>query len=150
MTASVQREPSTISARVNASCSPIPAENTSASQGGDERPQLPLDAIDEERDRCARALVHASAQSGELRDRLAGLEEARTATRQEIALSIRIAAAGRELAEARGCYMAKRTERRQVETLIEAAESEERLLDSRRNQQALDDGYRSSGHRTRS
>jgi flagellar biosynthesis chaperone FliJ len=102
-----------------------------------------------ERGRRGRALVLGSAQSGDLRDRLAGMEETRTAGKLETALSVRIAATSRRIEQAQRSYMAKRMERRQVEVLIEAAESEERLLTSRRAQQALDDGHRSRTTRSR-
>ena len=96
-----------------------------------------------ERDRRGRGLVLDSAHSGELRDRLAGLEETRAAGRLKSALWIRIATAGQKIEQARRCFMAKRTERRQVETLIEQAESRQETLALRREQQEVDDGHRS-------
>jgi flagellar biosynthesis chaperone FliJ len=102
-----------------------------------------------ERRRLGRELVLRSMRSGDLRDRVTGLEEARVAASMNNALSMRIAAASRRIEEAKRCYMAKRMERRQVEVLIEAAELERRLMASRRTQQALDDGHRSSAVHSR-
>ena len=78
-----------------------------------------------ERDRRGRRLVHASAQTGELQDRLAGLEETRAADRIVAVLEPRIEAMEAEVAERRRGFLAKRMVRRQAETLIQASEAEE-------------------------
>jgi hypothetical protein len=96
-----------------------------------------------ERDRRSRALVLESVQKGELCDRMAGLEEAKAAKRLASALTIEIKKAELRSEELRTRYAAKRAERRQVKTLLDAAVKEDELLNSRRAQEALDDGHRS-------
>ena len=95
-----------------------------------------------------RRLVQASARSGDLPDRLAGIEETRSAERRAVALVPCIADAAQDVAIAREEYLAKRIERRQAETLIEEAETEEALEFDRRSQQGLDDWYRNRMHRS--
>jgi flagellar biosynthesis chaperone FliJ len=102
----------------------------------------------DERERRGRMLVLASIRTDELHDRLAGLEEVRSAGMLRAALSIKIEMAEQKAGELRTHYTSKRMERRQVEVLIEAAEAEWELLASRRTQQALDDGHRSSRQRS--
>jgi hypothetical protein len=94
-----------------------------------------------------RRLVQASASSGELADRLAGLEETRAADCRTVALMPRISDAAQDVAILREDYLAKRIERRQAETLIEEAEAQEVVESQRRNQQGLDDWYRNRRHR---
>jgi flagellar biosynthesis chaperone FliJ len=103
----------------------------------------------EDRARGGRQLVAASARSGELTDRLAGLEESRTASRHVQALAPRIAVAKREAADLREVFLAKRVERRQAETLLREAESRQALEADRRTQHSLDDWYLSRLHRSR-
>jgi flagellar biosynthesis chaperone FliJ len=102
-----------------------------------------------ERDRDGRRLVVASAESGELPDRLAGLEETRAAARHAEALTPRIADAEADVAALRQDYLAKRIERRQVETLIREGEAQDAVADRRRGQRALDDSYLNRLHGTR-
>lgn len=99
------------------------------------------------RSSTGRRLVQASARSGELPDRLAGLEETRAAERRTIALAPRIADAEQDVALLRAEHLAKRIERRQAETLIEEAETEQAVEAERRSQQGLDDWYRNRMHR---
>jgi len=98
-----------------------------------------------ERDRSGRHLVVSSAAHGELHDelinRLAGLEETRAAARCATALKPRIAEAEEDVEELRDEFLAKRVERRQAETLVEAAEARDALAAARRGQQSLDDWY---------
>jgi hypothetical protein len=94
-----------------------------------------------------RRLVHDSARSGELPDRLAGLEETRAADRRRVALAPRIVDAEQDVVLLREEYLAKRIERRQAETLIEGAEAQEVVESERRGQQGLDDWYRNRMHR---
>jgi hypothetical protein len=101
-----------------------------------------------ERERRGRMFVLESIRAGELHDRLAGLEEVRSARKLHAALSMKIEMAEQEAGELRAHYTAKRMQRRQVEALIEAAEAERKLLSSRRTQEALDDGHRSSRQRS--
>ena len=94
-----------------------------------------------DRARSGRQLVLASAQSGELPDRLAGLEEIRAAKRRAVALVLRISDAELEVAALRQAFLAKRVERRQAETLIQETEARDAVVAGRRGQQALDDWY---------
>ncbi|MFY9852970.1 MAG: hypothetical protein WAK26_03725 [Terracidiphilus sp.] len=99
------------------------------------------------RDRNGRSLVQTSAQTGELPDRLAGLEEMRTASRHAAALTPRVDAMEEEVASRRQEFLLKRVERRQAETLIQETEAREAIESGRRSQQALDDWH---GSRRRS
>jgi hypothetical protein len=96
----------------------------------------------EERDRRGRVLVLESAQRDEPCDRLAGLEETRAARRLASALSIKIKTSEQRRDQIRTRYAAKRTERRQLRTLLDAAMKEEELRLSRHAQATLDDGHR--------
>ena len=99
-----------------------------------------------ERAHRGRVLVGMSARSGELPDRLAGLEETRTAGRYRAALVPRIADAELDVVALRQEYLARRVERRQAETLIEETEAKDALDAGRRGQQALDDWFGSKLH----
>ena len=101
-----------------------------------------LDLVSQ-RERNGRALIALSARSGELSDRLAGLEEARIAHRLKEVLSERIAAAELEVSERRESYLSTRIKRRQAETLIEEAEKKYAQQGVRRDQQDLDEWFRS-------
>jgi hypothetical protein len=94
-----------------------------------------------ERERGGRRLLAASAASGELTDRVAALEETRAAKRRAATLRPWIEEAAEEVLELREAYLAKRVERRQTETLLQAAEAAKALEDARRSQQSLDDWY---------
>jgi hypothetical protein len=94
------------------------------------------------RDRRGRELVTASAGTGELIDRLAGLEETRLAIRQADVLAPRIAASQADVNALRQEYLPKRIERRQAETLIREIEAQDSVDAGRKGQQALDDWYR--------
>jgi hypothetical protein len=93
------------------------------------------------RDRRGRCLVEASARSGELPDRLAGLEESRAAARVAALLAPRIASAEAEVVDLRQEFLDKRIERRQADTLIRETEDRDAIDTRRRGQQALDDWY---------
>ncbi len=94
-----------------------------------------------ERGRTGRRLISASAGSGELSDRLAGLEEIRTGIRFVEVLTPRIAEQEEQVAARRDEFMVKRIERRQAETLIEEKESRDAVEEGRRSQQGLDDWF---------
>jgi hypothetical protein len=94
-----------------------------------------------ERERSGRELVAASARSGELADRLAGIEEARAARHAAGSLKDRMAAAERQATLRREVYLAKRVERRQAETLIQEAEAHEAREADRRSQQSADEWF---------
>lgn len=111
-----------------------------AALGEVHRLERALDAA-EERERAGRHLVTHSILQGELEDRLAGLEEARAGLRTREVLTPRKAEAAAIAAERREQFLAKRVERRQAETLIESAEAQEALLNSRRRQAALDEWF---------
>jgi hypothetical protein len=94
-----------------------------------------------ERERNGRQQVTASANTGELVDRIAGLEETRAALRHGAALKPRIAEAELEVARRRLEFLAKRIERRQVETLIQETEAEDAIDAGRHAQRELDDWF---------
>ncbi|HUV69493.1 MAG TPA: hypothetical protein VMW15_07515 [Terracidiphilus sp.] len=99
-----------------------------------------------ERAQRGRKLIHASAQSGELSDRLAGIEETRAARRRAEALRPRIADAELNVESLRQVFLNKRVECRQAETLICETEARDALVAGRRSQQALDDWYLNRSH----
>ena len=101
------------------------------------------------RERSGRGLILASAQSGELTDRLAGFEETRSAKLHAIALGPRINGMGELVTNRREEFILKRVERRQAETLIQETEAREAIVDDRHGQQSLDDWYNSRLHRDR-
>jgi hypothetical protein len=94
-----------------------------------------------ERGRQGRRLVEASARTGQLTDRLAGIEETRSSGRHAETLGPRIDAKGEEVTARRQEFFLKRVERRQAENLIEESEAQEAIEAGRRGQQALDDRY---------
>lgn len=96
-----------------------------------------------ERDRRGRNLLHVSAETGEGTDRLAGLEETRTASRHAHVLGPMVEEMGAEVTELRQVFLMKRVERRQAETLIREVEARESVEAIRRGQQSLDDWYNS-------
>jgi hypothetical protein len=100
-----------------------------------------------ERDRRGRQLIGGSALTGELADRLAGLEEGCAAGRQRAALTPMIAEAELEVTALRREFLDRRVERRQAETLIREAEEQEAIEASRHGQQSLDDWYGNRLHR---
>jgi hypothetical protein len=100
-----------------------------------------------ERERRGRNLIQASAQTGELADRLAGLEETRSAKLHAATLEPRIDGMGEEVTDRREEFLLKRVERRQAETLIQETEAREVIEDGRRGQQALDNWYSSRLYR---
>jgi hypothetical protein len=99
------------------------------------------------RDRGGRRLIAASAVSGELADRLSGLEETRAARRRAKLLAPWIEDAEQEVEALRRVHLAKRVERRQAETLVQAEEARETIAANRQGQQALDDWYLNRMHR---
>lgn len=100
-----------------------------------------------ERARDGRRLAAASAYSGELTDRLAGLEETRAADRRAAVLSPRIADTELDVFALRQEFLRKRVERRQAETLIRETEARYTVEASRRGQQTLDDWFGNKTHR---
>ncbi len=102
-----------------------------------------------ERDRGGRRLVAASASTGELEDRLAGLEETRAARRHAMVLAPRITEAKLRAGARQREFLSKRIERRQAETLIRKTEAEDKIEAGRRAQQGLDDWFLGGARRTR-
>ncbi len=100
------------------------------------------------RGRSGRELVTASVHTGEIADRLAGLEELRVAAWQTETLAARVSDAADEVAELRASYLATRVERRQAEVLIEETEARDAVEATRRGQQDLDDWHRSRMNRS--
>ena len=94
-----------------------------------------------ERSRRGRQLVRQSVHTGELPDRIAGLEEGRTAVRQAVAIEAAIVKSRQSADTLRVHYQAARVDRRQVETLVREAEAADALAADRRSQQSLDDRY---------
>lgn len=96
-----------------------------------------------ERDRQGRRLVEAGVRGGELLDRVAGLEETHAASRMATVLASRMAETALDAAALRKEYLGKRVERRQAETLIGETEARDAVATGRREQQGIDDWYRS-------
>jgi flagellar biosynthesis chaperone FliJ len=99
------------------------------------------------RDRGGRRMVNLSAQSGELADRIAGMEESLAAARRTAALKPWIRDAEQEVSARREVFLSKRIERRQAETLVEAAQARDTLEDARRTQRSLDEWHLNRLHR---
>jgi len=103
-----------------------------------------------EEDCRGRRLVVESAGSGELPDRLAGLEESRAAGRWAAALKPRLEDRALEVDALRLEFLERRVERRQAGTLIEETEARDAIEAGRRSQKGLDDWHRTRQHRERS
>lgn len=99
----------------------------------------------EVRERAGRALVFSSALRNEIEDRLAGLEQSRAALRAQTHLLLRRQKTAEIAEEKRALYLAKRIERRQVQTLVDAAGAREALENRRSTQAALDEWYLTRG-----
>jgi flagellar export protein FliJ len=102
-----------------------------------------------ERGRRGRRWIASSAGSCETIDRLAGLEESRSAQRHAAVLAPRILEAVAAVESSRVQYLGKRIERRQVEMLLEQAEAREAAAANRRTQQQLDHWFLNSSRRAR-
>ncbi len=103
-----------------------------------------------EQQRRGRRLIGASAYSGELHDRLAGIEEIHMASARAEALAPRIADMDLAITPLRDEFRTKRIERAQAETLMQETEAMDAVEAGRRDQQALDDWYRNRSHRQES
>ncbi len=100
-------------------------------------------ATAQERRRCASALVSSSAQTGELMDRVAGLQEMKTSDRLRRMFREKIDEARMDTQHKRQELLARRLARRQVETLIDAKLAQSKVDSTRKTQSALDDWHRS-------
>ena len=92
--------------------------------------------------RMARSLVSASITGGALEDRLTAIEETTVLEKLAKLLVEKINAADQRLAQARAQFLSKRIERRQVETLLHAAQTEVDNDQRRKSQLALDEWHR--------
>lgn len=99
-------------------------------------------AATEHRAGSARRLVGSGVRSGSLTDRIAGLEEIRSAAGVTDVLSVRIAAAERRVAALRDSLLSSRMLRRQTKTLVEAEAARESAREVRRMQRDLDELHR--------
>lgn len=99
-------------------------------------------ARSQQRERLGRRLVTASCRTGEFVDRIAGVEESRSALRQAGLLEKRITNVSERVDELREVFLATRVERRQAESVIEETASRDELETRRRSQQDLDDWHR--------
>jgi flagellar export protein FliJ len=93
----------------------------------------------------ARTLLAASVMSGEVDDRLACLEEIGACERLSAVVKKKVEAAEQQVLKLRQEYLAKRIERRQVESLLETAQIKETAEANRKEQKLLDEWHR-SGH----
>lgn len=93
------------------------------------------------RERLGRRWLAASAATGELADRVAAMEEMRAGRGHAEKLRPRIAEAERVAAARRQEFLAKRAERRQVESLIHRQEAEEAAESGRLRQREIDDWF---------
>jgi hypothetical protein len=94
-----------------------------------------------EQERRGRQLVWSSAATGELADRLAGLEESHAARRHAAMLTPRIAESEADVSQRRREFLLKRVERRKAETVIEKTEAKDAVVEVRRGQRGLDDWF---------
>lgn len=95
----------------------------------------------EQRQRLGRRWISTGAAQGEALDLLAGLEETRAGERIQQFLLPLIETARENAEQCRAAFLAKRIERRQAETLLEQAESQEKIENLRRTQNSLDEWY---------
>ena len=100
-----------------------------------------------ERDRGGRLMIAQSATSGEVLDRLAGLEESLAAQRSAGFLGPRTVRGQQEVARLREDFLAKRVGRRQAEHMLESMEARRAIETARRGQQTLDEGHLSQMRR---
>lgn len=84
-----------------------------------------------------------SKQKDQADQRQAALEEMRIGARLADSASAQLAEAEVQLSARRESYLATRTQRRQAETLIEEAQRDDAQIKLRRNQQELDEWFRS-------
>jgi len=93
------------------------------------------------RERKGKELLAESAFTGELTDRVAGIEEIRTAERHAGGLKARLGGAEQVVELRRQEMRARRIERLRVETLITRRQEEEAVETERRAQRDLDDWF---------
>lgn len=97
---------------------------------------------------CAgRELVAASVGQPDTTDRAAAQVEIATSERRAIVLAPHIESAFVHASAARQVFLETRVERRQAESLVEAAEAADAVQDLRRDQQTMDDWFGGRRHR---
>lgn len=94
-----------------------------------------------ERERRGRSLISASATTGDVADRIAGVQEIQRAKRIAAALIPQLGVAEAIVNARRSEFLAKRVERRQTETLVEEAEARDNTESRRSAQRDLDDWF---------
>jgi flagellar export protein FliJ len=100
-----------------------------------------------ESNRSGRRLWGESVHAGDCESRHAAVEEMRLAAQLTGLASAKLVAAEKELNRRRENYLATRTVRRQAETIIDEAEQRDAQVALRRNQQELDEWFRSNALR---
>jgi hypothetical protein len=93
------------------------------------------------RDRAGRASIASGAPSADPADRIAGMVETEAARRSIQVLAQRASAATARAAALREEYLARRVERRQVDTVIREAEELEMVDRARTQQQNVDECF---------
>jgi flagellar biosynthesis chaperone FliJ len=97
-------------------------------------------------ERGGRQRVALSSRSGDTTDRIAGIVECETARRSARFIEARIPQAMLRANAARDEYLAKRVERRQVETVIQETQNAQDAEAARRNQQIVDEWFSARRH----
>lgn len=92
-------------------------------------------------ERNGRSWMAVGLQSGDLADRLAGIEEIKRSRRGAVAMRPLIDQSTLRVEECRAAFLDKRVERKQAKTLVEVAETREAIEVNRKSQQSLDDWY---------
>lgn len=96
--------------------------------------------------RDGRNLIAASVASGDMADRQAGLVQTESEQRRARMLDIQIVQWREESIERRHDFLAKRVERRQVETVLQHQEDRDKLEAARKSQSTIDDWYGMKTH----
>jgi len=94
-----------------------------------------------QRERAGRRLVTEGAVTGEWMNRVAGVEEMQAGRRKAEMLGPPITGAEENVAARRADFLEKRTERRQVQLLIEQREEAAAREEERRGQRSTDDWF---------
>jgi flagellar export protein FliJ len=98
------------------------------------------------RERAGRSRIALSSRSGDAADRIAGLVECESARHRAQILEARISETTQRIGRSRDEYLAKRVERRQVETVIQEARSAQDAETARREQQGVDEWFSARHH----
>ena len=99
------------------------------------------------RSSVARELVRTSAKTGQLEDRLSGLQEIVSAELSRRRLAMRVRSANQVVERTRFDAIAKRVEKRQAEILLENALNQDALRSLRREGMALEEWKRHRTHK---